>query len=356
MPDFHLAPQTALLVAARGTGPEHGLMRWAVRDGRWTGTLLARVNQLSSLARHPFLPVLYGTSRMGMEGDIHAWRLDGDSAKTLGETSSVGGEPCHLVVDPSGRVLLFANYNTCTIGVQRLDATGGFDGPVDLLRLKGSGPEADRQEDAHPHQLFFIGDTLVAIDLGADLVREYAIDLTRPGAEALVETRRTRVPAGCGPRHGVVLEDGRLAISGELGSNLVVGRRGDPAEAWADVRSTVRNGPAKTRHLRNYPGDIQRSPDGRYVYFANRGYDTMTTFDVTAALPVLVSELDTGTAWPQHLLATADHVLVAGWDSSAVRAFPLRGGQPAEATTLFDCPGAGWLMLWDERGAGTGRY
>jgi 6-phosphogluconolactonase len=347
MSAFHLAPGAALLVASRGTGPEHGLTRWVEVDGRWTGTLLATVSQLSSLARHPSLPVLYGTSRMFAEGEVHAWRLDGDRASALGQKSSEGGEPCHLVADPGGRLLLFANYNSCTIGVQRLHPDGGFDGPVHLLRLTGSGPETARQEDAHPHQLFFIGDTLVIIDLGADLVREYAIDLTREGAGALVETRRTALPAGCGPRHAVVLPDGRLAVSGELGSNLVVGRLGARPEAWADVPSTLRSGPAKTRHKRNYPGDIQRSPDGRFVYFANRGYDTVTTFDVTGPLPALVSELDAGVAWPQHLLATRGHLLVAGWDSSAVRAFPLTDGRPAEAVTLFDCAGAGWLTLWD---------
>lgn len=347
MSDFKLAPGQALLVASRGTGPEHGLTRWVQPNGLWRGTRLATVNQLSSLARHPSLPVVYGTSRVDDEGDIHAWRIDGETAVTLGEKSSAGAEPCHIVVDPTGRLLLFANYTSSTIGVQRLDAKGSFDGPVDLVRLRGSGPETERQEDAHPHQLFFVGDTLVVIDLGADLVREFAVDPSRAGASALSETRQTAVPAGAGPRHGVVLPDGRLAISGELGSNLLVGRPGDRPEAWAHVPSTRRTGPAKTRHTRNYPGDIQRSPDGRHVYFANRGYDTISTFDVSGNTPTLVSEIDATVAWPQHLLASADFVLVAGWDSSAVRQLPLDGGRPSEARPLFDCAGAGWLLLWD---------
>jgi 6-phosphogluconolactonase len=347
MSDFKLAPGQALLVASRGTGPEHGLTRWVQHNGAWRGTRLATVNQLSSLARHPTLPVVYGTSRVDDEGDIHAWRIDGETAATLGEKSSAGAEPCHIVVDPTGRLLLFANYTSSTIGVQRLDAKGGFDGPVDLVRLTGSGPETERQEDAHPHQLFFVGDTLFVIDLGADLVREFAIDASRAGAAALKEMRQTAVPAGAGPRHGVMLPDGRLAISGELGSNLLVGRPGDEPEAWAHVPSTKRTGPAKTRHTRNYPGDIQRSPGGRHVYFANRGYDTISTFDVSGKTPALISELDATVAWPQHLLASADFVLVAGWDSSAVRVLPLDGGRPSEARPLFDCAGAGWLLLWE---------
>jgi 6-phosphogluconolactonase (cycloisomerase 2 family) len=345
MPGVKLGPGQALLVAARGEGPEHGLMRWVERDGTWRGALLATVNQLSSLARHPSLPVVYGTSRIGGDGEIHAWRVTGDTAEVLGGKPSLGSDPCHLVVDPGGRLLIFTNYSTSTIGVQNLDADGGFDGALELLRLTGSGPETERQEDAHPHQAFFAGETLFVIDLGADLVREFALRPGARGTAALVAGRTTAVPAGSGPRHAVMLPDGRLAISAELGSSLLVGRPGDPVEAWANVRSTRKTGPAKTRHLRNYPGDIQRSEDGCFVYFANRGYDTISTFDVSGASPVLASEHDSGVAWPQHLLVLGDHVLIAGWDSSEVTALPLTEGKPGQAAAVFACPGAGWLLL-----------
>lgn len=347
MSEFRLAEGQSLLVASRGIFELHGLTRWVEEGGRWRGKTLARVNQLSSLTRHPSLPIVYGTSRVGMEGEIHAWRIAGDTAVTLGEKSSEGAEPCHLVVDPSGRLLIVTNYTTSTLGLQRLAADGSFDGPIDLLKLAGGGPELERQDDAHPHQAFFNDGTLIVIDLGADLVREFTVDLSRHGTEMLTPTRTTAVPANTGPRHGVVLPDGRLAISGELGSNLVVGRLGEAAETWANVRSTRLAGPGKTRWTRNYPGDLQRSPDGRHVYFANRSLDTVSTFDVSGDRPVLVSEIDTQTQWPQHLLVTPDHVLVAGWDSSTVKALPLENGVPTGVRHLFDCPGAGWLMLWD---------
>ena len=345
MSDFTLGEGQSLLVASRGIFELHGLTRWVQEGGRWRGKTLARVNQLSSLTRHPSLPVVYGTSRVGMEGEIHAWRIEGDRAVTLGEKASEGAEPCHLVVDPSGRLLIVTNYSTSTLALQKLAPDGSFDGPIALLKLSGGGPETERQDDAHPHQAFFDGETLIVIDLGADLVREFSVDPTRPGVDALTPTRTTVVPANTGPRHGVVLPDGRLAISGELGANLVVGRRG--GASWANVGSSRYAGPGKTRWTRNYPGDIQRSLDGRHVYFANRSIDTVSTFDVTGAEPVLVGELDTLTQWPQHLLVTKDHVLVAGWDSSAVKALPLADGVPTGVTHLFDCPVAGWLMLWD---------
>lgn len=347
MSEFALGRGQTLLVASRGTGPEHGLTRWTQRDGNWVGEHLATVDQLSSLTRHPTLPIVYGTSRVGMEGDIHAWRIDERGATTLSEKSSGGAEPCHLVVAPGGRLLIVTNYTTSTIGVQRIAADGSFEGAISTLKLSGSGPEIERQNDAHPHQAFFDGDTLIVIDLGADLVREFTIDTDRPGAESLIAGPTTAVPANTGPRHGVVLPDGRLAISGELSSSLVVGHRGDPPSDWANVNSTFKTGPAKTRWERNYPGDIQRSIVGQHVYFANRSHGTIATFDVSGADPVLVSELDSETAWPQHLLVMGDHVLVAGWDSSSVKALSVLNGVPVGVEHLFDCPGAGWLLIWD---------
>lgn len=345
MAGFALKDGQALLVASRGAMELHGLTRWTQQDGAWVGEHLATVNQLSALARHPSLPVVYGTARVGMDGEIHAWRIEADGATVLGGKPSEGAEPCHLVVDPTGQLLIFTNYTTNALGIQRLAADGSFAGEIALVRLHGGGPEIERQDDAHPHQAFFDGDTLVVIDLGADLVRRFSVDPSRDGGDVLAVKDTTAVPANTGPRHGVVLPDGRLAVSGELGSNLVVGRPGGPD--WADVESTALTVPGKTRWRRNYPGDIQRSADGRYVYFANRSLDTVATFDVSGAVPKLVGEIDVMAHWPQHLLVAGDHVLVAGWDSSAVQALSLVDGVPSGVTHLFECAGAGWLLLWD---------
>ncbi len=349
MADVTLEPGSVLLVAARGTEAQHGLYRWQrVADG-WQGTQLARAQQLSALASHPTLPVVYGTSGTGAEGLIHAWRIVGGRAEALGEVSSGGAEPCYVAVDPAGRLLVVTNYSSSTLAVQRLGADGSFAGPVMLLPLVGSSIDTDRQEAAHPHQAVFAGGMLHVIDLGADLLRSFAIEASDDAIE-LVPGATTSLPPGTGPRHGAMLPDGRFAISGELAATVLAGRPG--TADWAVAAGTERTGPAKTRHLRNYPGDIQRSADGRHVYFANRGHDTIATFDVSGSVPRLVSEQDATVKWPQHLLVLDTHLLVAGWDSSAVVALPLVDGVAGPAETLFACPGAGWVLLFRGPSAG----
>jgi 6-phosphogluconolactonase len=333
-----------LLVASRGVAEEHGLWLWTESEGGWTGRQIDTVRQLSSLTAHPTLPVVYGTAGVE-EGWLYGWHIDAEREERLSAKLSMGVEPCDLTVDPSGQLLIATNYTTSTLALQRLGADGAFDGPLSLFRLTGSGPEVARQDDAHPHQAFFKGETLIVIDLGADCVREFTLDFSKSGADVLTEVRTTPVPPNTGPRHGVVLEDGRLAVSGELGENLITGHLGGSANDWADIRSTLCTGPAKTRWERNYPGDIRRSGDGRHVYFANRSYDSLATFDVTETVPRLVAELDTTVHWPQHIVVRPDCLLIAGWDSSRVVMLPLTNGIPQNVAPIFDCAGAGWLHI-----------
>jgi 6-phosphogluconolactonase len=327
-----------LLVASRGVEPQHGLWLWRLEAGHWNGRQVDTVRHLSSLASHPHLPVVYGTGGGGDDGKLHAWRIDGEVEAVLSVGTSGGIDPCHLSISPDGEWLVATNYGTSDLSMQRLDGNGAFDGAPSLVALAGGGPDAERQEAAHPHQAFFVGETLVVIDLGADLVREFSVS-----SDGLAPLSSTAVPPGTGPRHGVVLDDGRLAISGELSETLLVGRLGQGAGDWQTVRSTLKTSPAQTRHTRNYPGDIQRSADGKYAYLANRSHDTIATFSVDGAEPRLAGEVDAGAHWPQHILVRDKHLLIAGWDSSAVVALPLENGMPQLAVPLFECGMPGWL-------------
>jgi 6-phosphogluconolactonase (cycloisomerase 2 family) len=340
-----------LYVAGRAGDEHEGLYRWDLAATEWRGRHLATARELSALAEHPLLPVVYGVSA-AEEGRIYAWRVPAqgsgqDAASVLGDVSSGGADACHVAVDPEGRTLIVVNYAHGSIAVQRLATDGSLDssaGGSHVEKLCGSSVDPDRQEAPHPHQAIFHDGHLFVTDLGADLLREYRLDGHSLTCDALIPVRETAVPPGTGPRHAVVLPDGRFAISGELASTVVVGRPGAGPDTWVVVPSTLQDGPAKTRHVRNYPGDIKSSGDGRFIHVANRGYDTITTYDVTDAEPRFVCEVDAEIAWPQHLLVVDGELLVAGWDSSRVVALPLADGHLGDVRVLFDCPGAAWLM------------
>ena len=324
--------------AGHGVGREYGLHRFLNHGGRWDGSLLVAVDQLSALAWHPSLPIIYGVSGIGVEGTVHAWDVSGRTALRVAERSSGGMDPCHLAVSPDSRVLVVTNYLSGTLAAWRLSADGLLVGEGEILELTGEGVDPDRQDAAHPHQAVFSGELLQVIDLGTDGVRTFAVS-KGSGAGVLTPVRETPVPAGTGPRHCVLLPGGGVAVSGELGSTVLVGHPDGRANAWSAGPST-----GCTGLPRNYPGDIQRSVDGRLLYVANRGYDTIATFAIVAGAPHLIAERDSGVAWPQHLLVAGRDLLVAGRDSSLVAAMPLVDGVPGEPRPLFECAGAGWLL------------
>ena len=339
-------PPSELIVASRGNGPEHGLVRCTPDATGWRMRTLGTADQLSALAWHPTLPVVYGTAGVRRVGQVLAWRVTPDGAELVSDAVAAENEyePCHVAVDPSGRAVVVTNYTSGQLAVWRLDGEGALLDPPFRVQLTGSGPETARQDAAHPHQAVFdpVSGRMLVVDLGADLIREYELDFPDDVRVTVEEVRSTPVPAGTGPRHLVVLPDGRLAVSGELGSTLIVGRL--DGAGWAVAPSTTRTGPARTRDVRNYPGDIQRSRDGSHVYFANRGYDTISVFDVSGPEPVLVAERDALVRWPQHILVRDHDILVAGWDSSQIVSLPLTDDVPGEAVELLAIDSPGWIL------------
>jgi 6-phosphogluconolactonase len=332
----------SLYVAGYGSASEHGLYRFTLRDQAWSGTQLAAVPALTSLAGHPRLPVVYGTAGTPSTGTVLAWTVSEDGAALLSSVPSAGTEPCHLAVHPSGRWLAVANYSSGSVAVWALADDGSINRREQLLELTGAGTDSDRQEAAHPHQVVLNGDLAYVPDLGADLIRVYRCDGDAPSR--LLPDREVGVPAGTGPRHLVVLGDGAVAVSGELRSTMLTGRVSGPASSWREAASTARTFPPGPAPSRNYPGDITASPDSALAYIANRGHHTVSVFTVGGEAPVLVGELDAGVSWPQHLLLDGDELLVAGRDTSNVAALALVDGIPVSSRVLFDCPGAAWLL------------
>jgi 6-phosphogluconolactonase len=333
--------RAGLYVAAHGSGSDRGLYRFLHLDGRWRGELLAVVDHLAALDSHPFLPVVYGVSGTG-DGVVYAWDVSGDSALALSVLPTDGVEPCHVVVSPDARMLVVTNYESGTLAIWRLAADGSLVGTAQLIRLTGSNSAPDRQEPAHPHQVTFSEGLAYVVDLGAELVRIFTVSEAESPAGMLSPLRDVATPAGTGPRHLVTLPSGEVAISGELAGTVLTGPLDAGTGDWRQSPSS--EGTRLPGRPRNYPGDIQRSVDGRFVYVANRGYDTIATFAVGTDAPRPVGECDSLVRWPQHLLVTADDLLVAGRDSSLVVALSLRDGVPGNPRTLFECAGAAWLL------------
>ncbi len=315
--------------ATGGAGAGITLMRRETSTGELTRVgVAARTPSPSFLARHPALPMLYAVNELD-EGTVTAFSVAPDGALTEVAAHPTGGaHPCHVAVTADGRHLLTANYSSGSVSVHPLDDSGRPGPHTDVLQLQGRGPNRDRQEGPHAHMVSPDpdGDGVLVVDLGSDRLWHVRLDA---GSGRLTDLTPAAVtPPGTGPRHLRRLADGTLLVAGELAADLSW-YRGAPLERAGTVKATAADGV-------DYPSELVVSPDGRFVYLANRGPDTVTAFAWNGVSATPIAEVPTGGAWPRHVALIDNHLYVANERSHSVTVLqidpdsgaPQRQGEP----------------------------
>lgn len=302
----------------------------------------ARTPSPSFLARHPTRPVLYAVNELDPAGTVSAFAVAGDHSLTpLAVQATGGSDPAHLAVSADGRHLLVANYTSGSVAVFPLDPQGVPGERCDLLDLAGRGPVAGRQDGPHAHMVRPGADGVLIADLGSDRVWRCRLDP--------VSGRLTMLPPavvaepGTGPRHLLRAPGRTLLLVGELAGNLTWYRPGaDGALAPAGaVATTAEAG-------ENSPSEITMGADGRFVYVANRGPNTVAVFAWDGAAATPMAEVSTGGNWPRHMILLGDHLYVANQLSHSVTTFRVdpETGVPAEQRPPTHEPSPICLLRW----------
>jgi 6-phosphogluconolactonase len=263
----------------------------------------------------------------------------------LGTGSSGGAAPAYITLDPSGSVLLVANYEGGSVAAFGLGPGGELAaGPVVVQhadeRVSRAGTDPGRQDGPHPHMVGFdprTGDVLVS-DLGLDAIIRYRLDAAGPAGPAL--TRHPGGPLalrpGTGPRHLAFHPGGEfLFVTGELASTVTTFRR---RGAGFELAGTVAATPAPPAEMtaqapRNYPAAIRVTPSGRHVLVANRGADAiaMFAFEPETAELTLVATAPSGGRTPRdaQLDPAGAHLIVANTDSHTLAVLRVNEDAPA---------------------------
>ena len=236
----------------------------------------------SFLVQHPTRPFLYAVNEM--EADrASALAIDPhNGALTLLNSQPTGGvSPCHASLDPGGKWLMAANYNSGSLTVFPILPDGRLGPASDYVEHQGvPGPDRDHQGKAHAHMLKFdpTGRFVLATDLGLDRIFIYRLDgvhgrLT-PHTPGAVVMR----PAS-GPRHFVFHPNGRfLYLANELDSTVT-------ACEWDGEEGRLRPFQKLTTLPGGYEGvngvaDIHLHPSGRFLYVSNRGHNSLANYSV----------------------------------------------------------------------------
>jgi 6-phosphogluconolactonase len=241
----------------------------------------------SFLAVHPSKRFLYAASERGEvdgkpAGEVLGFSIDQATGelKEINRQSSRGAGPCHLIVDPSGKNVLVANYGSGSVACLPMDGEGKLAPASAFIQHAGKGTDPGRQEGPHAHSINLdrTGRFAVAADLGLDKVFVYKFDAEK-GSLGPNEPPCAKVAHGSGPRHFAFSPDGKFGYVINEMANTITGFKFDAENGSLSEIDTVSTLPATFRGT-SFTAEVQFHPSGKFVYGSNRGHDSIAVFAV----------------------------------------------------------------------------
>lgn len=313
------------------------------------GLALASANELFAAPDGPEDPswvvvsddgIVYSVSEAN-PGQVSAWRPHEDGSWTpVGAPQPSGGSgPCHATLDASGEYLLVANYGSGTVAALPREASGALLPATSQVQLQGSGPVAGRQEASHAHQVVCDprGRWLWVCDLGGDQVVALEFDAA---VGKLTVSQSHPFPPGSGPRHLAFVGE-KLVVAGELDAHAYL-CTWDTDAGTLLIEGSVELSAASS--IEDFPSAVVPSGDGRAVYIALRGSNTVVELDLENWQ--VHNRVPCGGDWPRAAImdpARPDALLVANERAGGITRVDMSGAGLAQQ--IWRCEGASVIAV-----------
>ncbi len=232
--------------------------------------LIAKTENPSYLALAQGGKQLYAVNE-NEPGTLSFFEKASDTYTLEAQVSTQGVHPCHVTVDEALGLISVSNYSSGTLSLFHFK---------DSLVLKetytreGAGPNKERQDGPHahfsalsPNKQFIYG-----TDLGIDQV--YAHLAANPDSSFVA----WQAIPGDGPRHLDFHPDKPwVFVLNELSNNINSFRlNNDGTFSEIDRKSTL---PEEYSDF-SKAADIHVSPDGKYLFASNRGFDSIVAYEI----------------------------------------------------------------------------
>jgi 6-phosphogluconolactonase len=276
-------------------------------------------------------------------GAISSYTLDRKQAKLfkIDEVASLGGAPCHVAVDHTGRSVFAANYTGGSAASFSISNDGHLSPAVSFEQYTGHGPNPDRQQAPHAHRVTVSPDNrfLLVNDLGLDEIHIYRLDAATAKLTPNDPPAWKSAP-GAGPRALQFHPNGKWAYCvTEMASTVDVLR-------WDNHQGTLETTQQLSLKPEGYQGitagcDIVFDHHAHFAYLADRFDDIIVTFAVSPSdgRLTLLNRTSCGGKIPRHLALdpSGRWLLVANQvsDNIAVLARDPRSGQLANSPKSF---------------------
>lgn len=275
-----------VLVGAYTAGASEGIYRYGFNTQ--TGQLEAKPRQviksenpswltLSKDQHHLFAVNENGPGQTDVVGKVSSFAIDPKThaVSFINQIDSKGEEPTHSNLSLDGRFLFVANYAVHpdpggSLAVVPVGKDGKLSPVAQTSTHEASKVNPERQASSHVHSAVPTpdGKYLIAMDLGADKMFVFNYDAKKNQPLTPAKTPAVDLPPGSGPRHLLFSKDGKHAwLTMEMSAQVAVFDYHDGAfkrTALVDLAN-------KDGQQYRAAGGLHTSPDGKFLYVANRG-------------------------------------------------------------------------------------
>lgn len=257
-----------------------------------------------------------------------------------------GSDLCHLLYSANTKTL----YGSCYGNGQVVALSAGSDGFGDVRsdRIMGQGEPGTPRA----HCCILSPDGRFLLTAAIDQDRIYSSCIAPDGSFAAnAAAPYCQLPQGSGPRHLKFHPDGRILYAVTEYSNEIFVLEYEPERGTMQLRQTVSTLPQEYRG-ESFGSALLVTQDGKRLYAANRGADTIVLFAVAPDHTLTqLGQYPCGGHWPRHLEFTKDEtmILTANERSGSVTLHsvdPVTGALQIIAQIPFDRPG--FAAEWDE--------
>ncbi|MEZ6035290.1 MAG: beta-propeller fold lactonase family protein [Planctomycetaceae bacterium] len=277
-------------------------------------------------------------------GQLAAYRIDSaNGTLTLINTVDGGDDPAFLVTDRSGKFLLTAYYVSNKVTVHQIASSGRIsESPVQSLATAAN---------AHGIAIDSKNETVYVSHTGANRIYQFSFDAAT-GRLTPLDPPFVSAKAGQHPRHIVLHPSDNWAYcSNEAGNS-----EEDGASMYN--RNAVSKSLSLSQSSSSVPDDFDANknstarclitPNGRFLYVANRGHDSIAGYEIDKMSGQLTQIAVTPTeAVPRSFTITPDgrHLYVAGEASGRVAGYRTTVAGKLEPVSTIESGPVSWAIL-----------
>ena len=273
-------------------------------------------------------------------GQIASFRVDGNTGHlTLLSVAEGGADPAYLLADGHGRFLLSVYYEANQVCVHTIDPSGELSQqPLQTI------PTAEK---AHGLALDSANRIVLVPHTGSNRIYQFFFD-SQSGRLTAAEPPYTATATEDHPRHITVHPTDRWAYANnEAGDSLGV-YTVDLSTARLQRIQTVKTIPDTFDGQRNSTARCEMTRDGRFVYVANRGHDSVAAFSIDQKTGQIASLGQFPTEKTPRSLTiepTTRFLYAAGQDSGKIAAYRVQSTGKLERFATYEAGPVAWCVL-----------